>query len=261
MSGAKGFVSIVLMVFLAAFSSWAQDASFVGVPISGTYYEPALADTVQYSGEVRLVQAPGPNGTPEWRVSRLLVDAWTIDGNQRFTYVGLDQTALGGAPGQVASASLAFLATASGSGRSFSGALAVPLSIPRETGPAEVSSVTASSGRASVYREVPVYGRYFEPALNDWVDYAGSVHVSWVAASPSAGWLQVGVLVADAQAEGSGARFTYHGISRDYSAALPGTLDALAQSFWATGGRTSFGGALVIAANETGGTQVSSSVQ
>jgi hypothetical protein len=250
MNGRSGPAVVLLMGALAAASSWAQDAQSVAVPVSGTYYEAAIAEMVQFSGKVRLIQVATATGSPEWRADGLTVDARLLQSGQRFNYVGTGSLVLTGALGQPESLSMPYLALAAGGAPAFSGTLVVPVTVPRDARLAVVSRAIARQGEESVYSQFAVSGRYYEKTRQGWVLYNGALHVNWVAETGVPGWMEVDVLVADAQAESGGARFIYYWVSRGHTDTAPGTLTGLSRTFWATelGAGQDFGGTLEVGA-------------
>ena len=139
MNRAKG-VLVVLVLFAAAASGWAQAVQTVVVPISGEYYDGAAGGILVYGGTVTLTwSTSSPEGWP--MKGTVVATAYSKNTGASYTLYGYCTDCLTGAAGTTMDLDEQVLAIESGSVPAFQTRIRLSLAMPNAALPPAVQTI------------------------------------------------------------------------------------------------------------------------
>jgi hypothetical protein len=232
---------VVLFILIAGFAvgipAIAQVAQSETVPVSGEYYERAVAQAVAYDGVLHLVWTPLDEASG-WSLTAILVaDARLASSGTKLVVNGFHEDRIPSSRGSVVDVSIPIMASAQDGKTGFRGELVVGVRLPTGgAAPVAVSAAIGSGTKSVRYLAVPVSGSCRDPALAREVSYNGVAHLYWAAPDGGTGeWTLTGVVVADAVCGSTGMSFLYCANCRDQVALAAGSSREIALPVFATG--------------------------
>ena len=238
--GRRHAVEKILLLIVAAglavgIPAAAQAARSEAVPVSGEYYEPAVAQRVAYDGVLHLVWTPLDEASG-WSLAAILVaDARLASSGTELVVNGFSEGRVLSSRDGLVDVAIPILASAPDGKAGFRGELVVGVRLP--AGAATPVAVTLGSDVNLVrYLAVPVSGSCLEPALGREVSYDGVAHLYWVPPAASAGeWTLSGVVLVDAVCGATGTSFRYCATCHDSVALAAGSSRVISLPVFATG--------------------------
>ncbi len=247
----KVLLFIVVVGLAAGIPAAAQLARSEAVPVSGEYYERAVAQAVAYDGVLHLVWTP-LDGASGWSLTAVLVaDARLASSGTKLVVNGFSEDRILSSRDDLVNVAIPILASAPDGKAGFRGELVVGVRLPAGAGtPVAVSAAIGSGANVVRYLAVPVSGSCRDPAVGREVTYDGVAHLYWVPPVGSAGeWTLSGIVLVDAVCGATGTSFLYCANCQDHVALAAGSSRAIDLPVFATGtcGLAGFRGSVALA--------------